>query len=247
MRIALFIPCYVDQLFPQVGIATLRVLEQQGVSVAVPSDQACCGQPFVNAGSVRAATPLMESFTEAFSPYDAIVCPSGSCVSMIRNHYPEELSKQIKIFELCEFLHDELPRSRGTLPVFKHSFARRVALHPGCHGLRELGLGQPSEHGGVRAPGKIETLLSAVPELQLIAPKRSDECCGFGGTFAIMEPELSCAMGRSRLDDFAASGAEVITSADMSCLMHLDGLLRREARPLRVLHIAEILAGGAEL
>lgn len=242
MRIALFIPCYIDQLFPHVGVATLRLLEAQGLRVEVPGGQVCCGQPFTNAGAVTSATRLISGFVETFAHFDAVVCPSGSCVSMIRNHYPHHGAANPPIFELCEFLHDQLPLVTGADVVFDRPFPHPVALHSGCHGLRELGLGHASELGGVSQEGKVETLLRRVPQLSLVKPTRTDECCGFGGTFAVMEPEVSCAMGRSRLDDFAQAGAEVVTSADMSCLMHLDGLVKRERRPLRLLHISEILA-----
>ena len=244
MRIALFIPCYIDQLFPHVGIATLRLLETQGVRVEVPGAQVCCGQPFTNAGAIGSAKQMIGGFIETFSPYDAVICPSGSCVSMVRNHYPAESTTKLQIFELCEFLHDQLPAITGKPAAFESAFPHQVAVHPGCHGLRELGLGHSSELGGPAREGKVEALLRRVPELTLTKPKRPDECCGFGGTFAVMEPEVSCAMGRARLDDFAQTGAEVVTSVDMSCLMHLDGLVRREKRPLRLLHISEILSGS---
>ncbi len=245
MRIALFIPCYIDQLFPHVGIATLRLLQQQGLTAEVLERQLCCGQPFTNAGATGCAQPLLEEFAESFAQFDAVICPSGSCVSMVRNHYPKQLRDRIQIFELCEFLHDQLPSHTGKSFVVAHPFPHQVALHSGCHGLRELSLGKCSELGGAPREGKVESLLARVPGLRLVRPKRTDECCGFGGTFAVMEPEVSCSMGRSRLDEFAAAGAEVVTSADMSCLMHLDGLVRRENRPMRMFHVAEIFAGLA--
>lgn len=244
MRIALFIPCYIDQLFPHVGIATLRLLEAQGIAVEVPAQQVCCGQPFTNAGAVHSAKQLVDGFVDVFASFDAIVCPSGSCVSMVRNHYPKESASRLRIFELCEFLHDQLPSITGKPLILQKPFPHPVALHAGCHGLRELELGRCSELGGPTEEGKVEALLRQVPGLSLVKPRRTDECCGFGGTFAVMEPEVSCAMGRSRLDDFSQSGAEVVTSVDMSCLMHLDGLVQREKRPLKLLHVAEVLSGG---
>jgi L-lactate dehydrogenase complex protein LldE len=146
MKVALFIPCYVDQLYPRVGLATADVLERLGVEVTFPEEQTCCGQPMANAGSADAAAPLARRFLEVFGGYDAVVCPSGSCTSMVRNHYDAFLAgrpgfEQLKArtWELCEFLHDVLkvPRLEGRFP---HS----VGLHQSCHGLRELGLGTPS-------------------------------------------------------------------------------------------------------
>lgn len=238
MKVALFVPCYIDQFFPRAAIATLEVLESLGLEIDVPLSQVCCGQPFVNAGTVSAANPLIESFLKAYESYDYVVCPSASCVSMVRNHYHRGSPVESKVVELCEFLHDII----GPRPFLK-PYPQKIILHQGCHGLRELGLGRCSELGGAREKSKVEVLLESVPGVELMHAKRTDECCGFGGTFAVMEADVSSAMGRSRLEDFQASGAVVVVSTDMSCLMHLDGLIRRDNTPLRIAHVAEVFAG----
>ena len=240
MDVALFVPCYVDQFYPRVGLAAAEVLERHGVRVVFPEDQTCCGQPMANAGSVEDARPLAEKFLRVFGGHRYVVCPSGSCTSMVRNHYGPLLGEraremQGKVFELCEFLHDVLQvRPRGHFPG-------RVGLHQSCHGLRELRLGSGSERI-LPARDKVRDLLSGIADLELVQLERPDECCGFGGTFSIDEEAVSCRMGRDRIRDHERAGAEVITAGDMSCLMHLQGLLRRDRKPLRVLHLAELLA-----
>ncbi len=243
MRVALFVPCYVDQLWPRVGLATVRVLERLGAEVVFPEEQTCCGQPMSNSGCAAEAAPLARRFLEIFGGYEAVVCPSGSCTSMVRNHYGpyldgrpgfEELRK--KTFELCEFIVDVLGK-RAVDGRFPH----RVGLHQSCHGLRELGLGTPSERLLPRS-SKVAGLLSSLEGIDLVPLARADECCGFGGTFAVAEEAVSCLMGKDRIADHANAGAEVVTGTDVSCLMHLDGLARREKVPLRFLHVAEVLS-----
>ena len=245
--VGLFIPCYVDQLYPQVGLATVDLLEEQGYRVEYPREQTCCGQPMANTGCTEQARPLAERFLELFGGYDYVVAPSGSCVAMVRCHYDEYLAGRPgfeelkrKTFELCEFLVDVARVER-----IDRRFAHRVGLHQSCHGLRELRLGRASE---LMAPpyGKVGQLLSTLEGVELVPLGRADECCGFGGTFAVAEEAVSCMMGLDRIHDHETAGAEVITANDMSCLMHLAGLIRRQGKPLRVLHIAEILAGHAQ-
>jgi len=237
MEVALFVPCYVDQLYPQVGMATVTLLERLGVEVHFPEAQTCCGQPMANSGFFDDARPLAARMLEIFEPYEHIVCPSGSCTSMVRNHYPELLpgARRLPVFDLVEFLHDVLQvRPQGRFP-------HRVGLHQSCHGLRELRLGSGSER--LVAPfNKTSALLERIEGLQLVELSRPDECCGFGGTFAVTEEAVSCAMGRDRIADHERAGAEIIAGGDVSCLMHLEGLLRRSAKPLRTMHIAELLA-----
>jgi L-lactate dehydrogenase complex protein LldE len=244
--VALFVPCYVDQLYPQVAVATLRLLERYGCKVVFPEDQTCCGQPMANAGQADDARPLAEKFLRTFEAYDHVVAPSGSCVSMVKHQYPglvpgdPALEKvRASTFELCEYLHDVLGVRR-----VEGRFPRKVGLHRSCHGLRELRLGSGSER---RVPpfDKVKTLLSTLEGITLVEPARADECCGFGGTFAVTEEKVSCLMGRDRLDDHRQAGAEVITGVDMSCLMHLEGLARRERREVQVLHVAQVLLGEA--
>lgn len=241
-RVGLFIPCYVDQLYPDVGMATVQLLERLGVEVVFPPEQTCCGQPMANTGCIAEAAPLAEKFFHIFEKFDYVVCPSGSCTSMVRNHYDsylqgrpgfDELKK--KTFELCEFLTDvlEIKRLEGRFP-------HRVGVHQSCHGLRELELARASE---LMQPAysKVTSLLEHLDGIELVELNRADECCGFGGTFAVAEEAVSCMMGNDRIADHQQAGAEIMTGGDMSCLMHLEGLIRRQGKPLRVMHIAEIL------
>jgi L-lactate dehydrogenase complex protein LldE len=243
MRVALFVPCYVDQLRPGVALATVALLERLGVEVAFPEEQTCCGQPMANAGVADATAPLARRFLEVFGGFEAVVCPSGSCTSMGRNHYDPFLAgrpgfEALKrgTYELCEFLVDVLG-----VKALDGAFAHRVALHQSCHGLRELGLGTPSERALPRT-SKVAGLLGSLRGIELVPLARADECCGFGGTFAVAEEAVSCLMGRDRIADQATAGAEIVTGTDVSCLMHLDGLARREKVPLRFMHVAEVMA-----
>jgi L-lactate dehydrogenase complex protein LldE len=240
MEVALFVPCYIDQFYPRVGIATVEVLERHGVRVTFPEDQTCCGQPMANAGCLDDAAKLAEKFLRVFGGHRYIVSPSGSCTSMVRNHYGPLLGARAteltgKVFELCEFLHDVVQAQP------KGKFAARVGLHQSCHGLRELRLGTGSERV-LPARDKVRELLAGIDGLELVPLQRGDECCGFGGAFAIDEESISCRMGRDRIADHERAGAEIITAGDMSCLMHLQGLIRRDKKPMRVMHIAELLA-----
>jgi L-lactate dehydrogenase complex protein LldE len=243
-RVGLFIPCYIDQLYPQVGMATLQILQQCGVAVEFPPTQTCCGQPMANTGCTDEARPLAERFLRLFAPYDYVVAPSGSCVAMVRVHYEEYLrgrpgfeELKRKTFELCEFLTQVL-----RIKEIRGRFPHRVGLHQSCHGLRELRLAKSSELVG-EPYSQARQLLTMLDGVQLVELSRPDECCGFGGTFAVNEEAVSCLMGHDRIADHERAGAEVLTANDMSCLMHLEGLIRRDRKPLRVLHIAEILAG----
>ncbi len=244
-KIGLFVPCYVDQLYPQVGLATLRVLRRLGLDVEFPEEQTCCGQPMANSGCAEDARPLAERFLRVFGGYDHVVAPSGSCVSMVRNHYGQFLEGKpgfehlrTSTFELCEYLVDV-----AKVVKVDGDFPRKVGLHQSCHGLRELRLGRSSER--MDAPfDKVRLLLGQLRGIQLVELTRPDECCGFGGTFAVAEEAVSCLMGKDRIADHEKAGAEVIAGFDMSCLMHLEGLIRREKKPLRVMHVAEILEGA---
>ena len=243
-RVGLFIPCYVDQLYPEVGLATLDVLERHGCEVDFPSAQTCCGQPMLNTGCVPEARPLARRFVEIFHDYEYVVCPSGSCTAMVRRHYEELLhgderyeALRHRVFELTEFLVDvlKIDRVEGRFPY-------RVGLHQSCHGLRELRLANSSELNGPRF-NKTRQLLETLEGIELVELSRPDECCGFGGTFAVNEEAVSCMMGLDRLHDHEQAGTDVLTANDMSCLMHLQGLILRQRKPMRVMHVAEILAG----
>jgi L-lactate dehydrogenase complex protein LldE len=242
--VELFIPCYVDQLAPQVGLATATVLERLGCRVRFDPRQTCCGQPFVTSGAREEAARLARRHQRIFAGVDAVVCPSASCVATVRHRYADLIGEADaralagRTFELGEFIVRVLNRSDVGA-----RFAHRVALLESCHGLRELELGWPSERVS-RAPrmGVTESLLRAVGGLQLCEPERRDECCGFGGAFSVEFPELSARIGAAKLAALAASGAEFVTGTDVSCLLHLDGLRRRAGAGPKPLHLAEILA-----
>lgn len=244
IRVGLFIPCYVDQLYPHVGMATVDVLEHFDVEIDFPVDQTCCGQPMANTGCVPEAKQLAERYIQIFGDFDHVVCPSGSCVSMVRNHYGEMLDAADRghpvlkrTFELCEFLVDIL----GVQGV-EGRYQGKVGLHQSCHGLRELRLGSSSEMVTDHPFSKVRNLLSKIEGLELTELARVDECCGFGGTFAVQEEAVSSSMGRDRISDHERAGSEIIAAVDMSCLMHLDGLIRRNGKKLRVMHIAQLLS-----
>jgi L-lactate dehydrogenase complex protein LldE len=244
-KIGLFIPCYVDQLYPRVGLATLRVLRGLGLDVEFPEEQTCCGQPMANSGCADAARPLAERFLRIFGKYEHVVAPSGSCVSMVRNHYDQWLEGKpgfdrlrANTFELCEYLVDV-----ARVAKVDGEFRRKVGLHMSCHGLRELRMARSSER--MVAPfNKVRVLLENLRGIELVELSRPDECCGFGGTFAVNEEAVSCLMGRDRIADHEKAGAEVIAGFDMSCLMHMEALIHRQKKPMRVMHVAEILEGA---
>lgn len=245
MRVGLFIPCYVDQFYPQVGIATLQLLEKFGCEVVYPPSQTCCGQPMANSGFEHLTGGCNDLFVKNFHEFDHIVCPSGSCVLHIKDHLHEGAGHDAqptgsdgmrhKIFELVEFLTDILK-----IEKLDARFPHSVGLHQSCHGQRGLKLAQMSE---LMAPpfSKPEHLLKMVQGVELVALDRKDECCGFGGTFCVAEEAVSVKMGKDRVADHIKHGAEYITAADMSCLMHLEGILRRQKSTVQVKHIAEIL------
>jgi len=251
MTVGLFVPCYVDQFYPYVAVATLELLERFGCEVAYPSSQTCCGQPMANAGHARAAAGAHRIFAEQFSRYEFVVAPSGSCVLHVREQLGlSPLAREAaggstegvraRTYELCQFLVEVLDVSR-----FDTSFRHRVGLHAACHGLRGLRLARASEVQ-TEPFNYVTRLLGMVDGVELVDLARPDECCGFGGTFALNEEAVSVRMGRDRIADHLSNGAEVVTSTDMSCLMHLDGLIQRERLPLRTVHVAEILAGSID-
>jgi L-lactate dehydrogenase complex protein LldE len=241
MRVALFIPCYVDQFYPQVAISTLELLESFGLDVSFPSGQTCCGQPMANSGFEHLTRSTNELFIRQFSGYDAIVSPSGSCALHVKDHMyadgadHEAARIRSSIYELTEFLTDVLKVE--SLPA---KFPYKVGVHQSCHGQRGLKISQMSE---VVQPAfsKTTQLLNMVRDLTIIDLQRKDECCGFGGTFCVSEEAVSVKMGKDRIADHIQHGAEYITGSDMSCLMHLEGILRRQKSKTKVVHIAEIL------
>jgi L-lactate dehydrogenase complex protein LldE len=247
MTIGLFIPCYVNQFYPDAAKATLQLLQKLGADVVYPPNQTCCGQPMANSGFQHLTHDCDELFIKNFSGFDYIVAPSASCVLHVKDHLHSDTHAEAaaeirgKVYELVEFLTDILKVER-----LDARFPHRVGIHQSCHGLRGLHLAQMSE---LNAPpfSKSEQLLKMVEGLEIIPLDRPDECCGFGGTFCVSEEAVSVKMGKDRLADHIKNGAEVITSSDLSCLMHLEGLINRSKSPVRVMHIAEILnSGGGE-
>jgi L-lactate dehydrogenase complex protein LldE len=239
VKVALFITCFNDLLFPNVGKAMVELLNRLGHEVAFPEAQTCCGQIHFNTGYRDECVPLVRRFERAFAGFDVIVTPSASCATMARHHHATvaahsgdprlaaavaEVSPHV--YELSEFLVDVL----GVSDVGA-TFPYRVTFHPTCHSLRLLQIGD-----------RPRRLLQSVRGLELVDLPGSDECCGFGGTFAVKNADTSVAMGEDKLAAVVATGAEVLTSADTSCLMHLGGLLSRRQSTVRVMHLAEILA-----
>jgi len=241
-NIALFIPCYVDQFYPKVAIATLELLEKLGCQVTYPMGQTCCGQPMANAGYERDTIATTKHFIRVFKDFDYIVAPSGSCVLHVKEHAPaidgmekEQSELHDKIFELSEFLVDVLK-----IEAIKGSYPHKVGFHASCHGQRGLRLSSSSELQ--QNPfNKARQLMVNLEGLEWVELDRKDECCGFGGTFAVTEEALSIQMGKDRLADHQVHGAEILTGGDMSCIMHLQGIAKRNGSKLQYKHFAEIL------
>lgn len=241
MKVGLFIPCYIDQFYPQVGIATLQLLEKLNCEVHFPLNQTCCGQPMANSGFSNLSKGCDKNFLANFTGFDYIVSPSGSCALHIKEHLKEEKNSDAaahirsSIFELSEFLVDILK-----VQHIEASFPYKVGLHNSCHGQRGLHVSSMSE---LVAPSfsKPVQLLGMVRGLQLLKPKRVDECCGFGGTFCVFEEAVSVKMGKDRIKEHEINEVDYITGGDVSCLMHLEGILKRQKSTVQTIHIAEIL------
>ena len=236
MKISLFIPCYVDLFYPQVGLSVVRVFERLGHAVDFDAGLVCCGQPAFNAGFWPEAREVANKVVERLSDKEVVVVPSGSCATMIRVFYrelfagskQEETVKQLALrtFEFSEFLVDKLE-----VTDLGSRFQASATFHDGCHGLREL---------GVRTQPR--TLLQQVKDLTLIEMEDATTCCGFGGMFAVKFPMISTAMGETKCGLAAKTGADYLISNDSSCLMHLEGLLKRSGSKMKALHWAEVLA-----
>jgi L-lactate dehydrogenase complex protein LldE len=247
MKVALFVPCYIDAFFPEVGIASLELLERLGCTVDFPLDQTCCGQPMANSGCHQDAAATEALFARNFAGYDYIVGPSGSCVHHVREHLSaceqDDAVRQVRAntLELVEFIHDVLQVREFPWAEFPH----KVGLHIGCSTLR--GLHEASASEIVEAPfNKPARLLAAVRGLELVRPERPDECCGFGGTFSVYEEPVSAKMGYGKVGDHHRAGAEYIVTPDMSCGMHQRGCVQRLGLPLKLIHIAQVLNGARE-
>lgn len=243
MKVGLFIPCYVDALYPEVGVSTYKLLRSLGVEVFYPERQTCCGQPMGNAGFQKKAHSLVETFDELFSGYDYVVAPSASCAAYVRFFHPEimpekECRAAAKTMDIVEFLHDVLKVQ--SLPA---RFPHKVSVHNSCHGVRELGLSSPSERN-VPQFNKIIDLLRLVDGIEVVEPERKDECCGFGGMFSIEETAVSARMGQDKVRRHIATGAEYVTGPDSSCLMHMQGVAQKNHLDIKFIHVVEILAAG---
>jgi L-lactate dehydrogenase complex protein LldE len=240
VRVALFVPCYVDQINPEVGVSAVRVLRRLGVDVIYPEGQTCCGQPAFNSGFFDEARSVGRHFLGVFDKerFDYVVCPSGSCTTMVSHYFPfifkdlpderarsEALGGRVR--ELSDFLVNVMGASAKDLGA--HHEAKAV-FHTGCHQRRELGvLKEPRE------------LLEGVEGLDLVGWEKEELCCGFGGTFSVKMPAVSTAMADEKIKALDRSGADTLISGDSSCLMHLNGRLKRTGRDTRVLHLAQVL------
>ena len=232
VRIALFITCVTDLVYPQTGRAVVTLLERLGHAVEFPVEQTCCGQMHANTGYRAEALPLVRRFVDTFAPYDAVVAPSGSCVAMVRDAYPRLVPESAEVaartYELSELLVDVLGVT-DTGAVFPH----RVTYHPTCHGLRVLRLGD-----------RPLRLLRGVRGIELVELPAAEECCGFGGTFALKNPDVSGAMLTDKCDHISGTGAAYVAAADNSCLAHIGGGLSRRGGGATAVHYAEILAAS---
>ena len=245
MKVGLFIPCYINAIYPNVGVASYRLLKSLGVDVDYPLDQTCCGQPMANAGFEDESMKLALRFDDLFREYDYIVGPSASCVAFVKENHPGILEKEGhvcrsagKIYDICEFIHDVLKPTK--IPA---RFPYKVSIHNSCHGVRELGLSSPSERH-IKPFNKIIDLLNMVEGITIHEPERKDECCGFGGMFSIEEPAVSTRMGEDKIKRHMATGAEYVTGPDSSCLMHMAGIAKKEKMPIKFIHVVQILAAG---
>jgi len=239
LKVALFATCFNDTMWPETPKAVVRLLERLGCRVEFPSAQTCCGQMMTNTGYAGEAVPLVRHFVDVFEEYDAVVAPSGSCVGSVRDQHPmiahlagdPGLASEVegvrpKVYELSEFLVDVL----GVTDVGAY-FPHRVTYHPTCHSLRMLGVGD-----------RPTRLLSAVRGLSLVDLPAAEQCCGFGGTFAVKNADVSVAMASDTARHVRETGAEVLVAGDNSCLMNIGGLLSRQRAGVRIMHLAEVLA-----
>ena len=237
-RVGLFVTCLVDLVRPQVGFAAVKLLENAGCEVVVPTSQTCCGQPAWNAGADGHAAAIARQVVDAFEAFDYVVVPSGSCAGMIRCHYPECLKDDPayasraralarKTHELMSFL----VRVRGVTKV-EAKCPARVVYHSSCSSLREMGVN-----------GEPQQLLASVEGLTLLELSESEVCCGFGGLFSVKYPEISERMADDKIANALATGADILVGPDLGCLLHLTGRLKRQGKNIQVRHAAEILAG----
>lgn len=236
MKVQLFIPCFIDQLFPQTALNTMKVLEKAGCDVSYNTNQTCCGQPAYNAGFWNESRKVAEKFIKDFDVPEYIVAPGGSCVGFIRNHYeklfaendPAKNKLPTRIYELTEFLSEVL-----NMDDFGSTFNGVATYHDACGALRECGI--------KAAPRKI---LSKVKGLQVIETEDCEVCCGFGGTFAVKFEAISTGMAEQKVHHAIEKGVQYIISTDSSCLLHLDGYIKKHGLAIKTAHIADVLASG---
>lgn len=237
MEVALFIPCYIDQLYPETAFNTMKILEKAGCRISYNSDQTCCGQPAFNSGYWDETRELARKFMNDFSEKLPIVSPSGSCTGFIRNHYPklfkDEISMSVavdsmKIFELSDFLVNKLKITK-----LGAKFPHKVTFHDSCHALREYGL-----------TDEARKLLAEVEGLELIEMEDSETCCGFGGTFSAKHPEVSAAMADQKVEQALATGVEYMITTEASCMMNINGYAAKNKKPIKCIHLADVLASG---
>ena len=238
MRVTLFVQCLVDSLYPEVGDAMVALFHRLGISVRCPENQTCCGQPAFNAGYRKAARVAAKRFIEIFEDAEVIVCPSGSCVSMVKHHYLELFKSDDdwlgrannvgqKTFELSQYLVDVLG-----IDNVGACHDGKITYHDSCHLLRELGVAEQPRR-----------LIRNIRQAELIEMKDADKCCGFGGTFSVKYPEISVAMVDDKISNIIASGADLVTGCDISCLMNIQGRLSRIGSSVKTMHLAQLLAG----
>ena len=235
-NITLFIQCLIDGIYPQAGLAVVQLFEKLGIGVDIPLKQTCCGQPAFNSGYRKEARTAAKRFIEIFESARVIVCPSGSCVDMVKHQYPalfkdgsawQKRAKKVsgKIFELTEYIVDVL----GIEDVGA-TFPGKVTYHDSCHLFRNLHVAdQPRK------------LIANVKDVELIEMKNSEKCCGFGGTFSVKYPDISAAILEEKVDNIIATGADAVVGCDISCLMNIQGMLSRRNSKIKILHIAELL------
>ena len=235
-EVALFIPCFVDQMFPEAGVATVKVLEKLNIPIAYPEEQTCCGQPAFNSGYWKDAAKVIKKFNNDFKKYKWIVTPSAACASMCRVFYKEclpdspEAEIGSRVYEFHEFLVNVLHKTD-----FGVSFPHKVSLHIGCHGRRELGIADA-----------VQTILDNIKDLDYVPIPNVEECCGFGGTFSVKMPGTSVAMGRKKIENIRKvyeQGVRDIVTTDLSCAMHFGGMMKREddLKTMRIHYLAELL------
>ncbi|MET0634952.1 MAG: (Fe-S)-binding protein [Chitinophagaceae bacterium] len=238
MDIQLFIPCFVDQLYPDTAFNMIRVLEKAGCNVGYNPNQTCCGQPAYNAGFQEQSKVVCNKFLEDFKGDDIIVSPSASCVGFVRNYYPKQFADSSmyhevigtgkRLYEFSEFLVNVLGRSQ-----FDATLNGKATYHDSCAGLREC-----------KIKGEPRKLLANVRGLELLEMQDVETCCGFGGTFAVKFEPISIAMAEQKVENAVATGAEYIISTDLSCLMHLQGYINHKQYPIKTMHLADVLAQG---